>query len=313
MTASASTAEKQDVRIQRIASRIKEVIQGKAEVVEQAIVAFLAGGHLLLEDVPGVGKTTLANAMAGALGGSFRRIQFTSDMLPSDVVGVTVLNPSTGEFAFRKGPLFANVVLADEINRSPPKTQSALLEAMNERSVSVDGVSHELPLPFMVVATQNPHEYCGTFPLPDSQLDRFLIRLSMGYPDRKAERAVLRAGGFRKAQLEPALSHDELLSLIEDVDSVEVHAAVEDHLLDLVEATRSDSRFLRGVSTRGAESLFRAVKALALVRGRTYSIPEDVRELAVPVLAHRILARAEGRGSDAQAIEELLWELPLPG
>jgi len=312
MTASASTAEKRDARIQQVASRIEEIIQGKSEVVEQALVTFLAGGHLLLEDVPGVGKTTLANAMAGALGGSFCRVQFTSDMLPSDVVGVTILNPETGQFAFRKGPLFANVVLADEINRSPPKTQSPLLEAMNERRVSVDGVSHELPFPFMVVATQNPHEYCGTFPLPDSQMDRFLIRLSMGYPDRDAERAVLRAGGFRKVKLQSALSQEDLSALFEKVDEVEVHPAVEDHLLDLVAATRTDGRFLRGVSTRGAEALFRAVKALAVVRGRTYCIPEDVRELAVPVLAHRILARAEGRGSDRQAIEELLWDLPLP-
>ena len=312
MTASAKTAEKQELSVQRIAERVKEVIQGKPEVVEQALVAFLAGGHLLLEDVPGVGKTTLAKALAGALGGSFSRVQFTSDMLPSDVVGVTVLDQQTGQFSFRKGPLFANVVLADEINRSPPKTQSALLEAMNEHSVSVDGVSHPLPSPFMVVATQNPHEYCGTFPLPDSQLDRFLIRLSMGYPDREAERSVLRAGGFRQAQLEPAMSEADLLQLFEQVESVVVHAAVEDHLLDLVEATRTDSRFLRGVSTRGAESLFRAIKALALVRGRRFCIPEDVRELAVPVLAHRVLARAEGRGADSQAMTELLWDLPLP-
>lgn len=312
MTASVKNAEKQEISVQRIGDRVKEVIQGKPKVVEQALVAFLAGGHLLLEDVPGVGKTTLAKALAGALGGSFSRVQFTSDMLPSDVVGVTVLDPQTGQFSFRKGPLFANVVLADEINRSPPKTQSALLEAMNEQSVSVDGVSHALPFPFMVVATQNPHEYCGTFPLPDSQLDRFLIRLSMGYPDREAERVVLRKGGFRQVQLEPAMSQGELLQLFEQVESVAVHSAVEDHLLDLVEATRTDSRFLRGVSTRGAESLFRAIKALALVRGRRFCIPEDVRELAVPVLAHRVLARAEGRGADSQAMTELLWDLPLP-
>jgi MoxR-like ATPase len=312
LTASANPAQQSDQRIQRIASRIQEVIQGKPEVVEQALVAFLAGGHLLLEDVPGVGKTTLAKALAGALGGRFSRIQFTSDMLPSDVVGVTVLDAKTGQFSFRRGPLFANIVLADEINRSPPKTQSALLEAMNERSVSVDGVSHALPAPFMVVATQNPHEYCGTFPLPDSQLDRFLIRLSMGYPDRESERSVLRAGGFRKTELAAALDPEELQGLFESVEVVQVHTAVEDHLLDLVAGTRTDARFLRGVSTRGAESLFRAIKALALLRGRDFCIPEDVRELAVPVLAHRVLARASGRGADVQAITELLWDLPLP-
>lgn len=312
MTVSAKSANQSDQRFQRIANRIKEVIHGKPEVVEQALVAFLAGGHLLLEDVPGVGKTTLAKALAGALGGHFSRVQFTSDMLPSDVVGVTVLDPKTGQFSFRKGPLFANIVLADEINRSPPKTQSALLEAMNERSVSVDGVSHVLPSPFMVVATQNPNEYCGTFPLPDSQLDRFLIRLSIGYPDRESERSVLRAGGFRQTELAAALTPDELQGLFEKVQAVAVHPAVEDHLLDLVEKTRTDARFLRGVSTRGAEALFRAVKALALVRGRDFCIPEDVRELAVPVLAHRVLVRASGRGADVQAITELLWDLPLP-
>ena len=313
VTATAANAAPQDERIRQITSRIEEVIQGKGDVVELALVTFLAGGHLLLEDVPGVGKTTLANAMAGALGGSFGRIQFTSDMLPTDVIGVTVLEAESGQFAFREGPLFANVVLADEINRSPPKTQSALLEAMNERAVSVDGTQHSLPNPFMVVATQNPHEYCGTFPLPDSQLDRFLIRVSMGYPDRDAERTVLRAGGFRKQKLTPALSESELMDLLGAVEQVDVHEEVENHLLDLVAATRTDARFVRGVSTRGAESLFRACKALALVRGRTYCIPEDVRELAVPVLAHRVLTRAEGLGAQQQAIEELVWELPLPG
>ena len=312
MSSVASDLPQEDTRVQRIVDRIQEVIQGKTQVIEQALVAFLAGGHLLLEDVPGVGKTTLANSMAGALGGQFSRIQFTSDMLPSDVIGVTFLDPESKQFAFRNGPIFGNVVLADEINRSPPKTQSALLEAMNEKRVSSDGITHDLPSPFMVIATQNPHEHSGTFLLPDSQLDRFLIRLSMGYPDRQAERAVLRAGGFRKSQLKPALAAEELAGLMESVESVTVHAAVEDHLLDLIEKTRNDPRLLRGASTRGAESLFRAIRALAVVRGRSYCIPEDVRELAVPVLAHRVVPRSDGKGADSQAVEELLWELPAP-
>ena len=312
MSAPVSSSPGADERVARVVGRIEEVIQGKSAVIEQALVAFLAGGHLLLEDVPGVGKTTLANALAGALGGAFSRIQFTSDMLPSDVIGVTFLDPESKQFSFRKGPLFGNVILADEINRSPPKTQSALLEAMNERRVSSDGVTHELPNPFMVIATQNPHEHSGTFLLPDSQLDRFLIRLSMGYPDRNSERAVLRAGGFRQKQLMPALSEEELSSLIRSVGEVEVHEAVEDHLLDLIDKTRNDSRLLRGVSTRGAEALYRAIRALAVVRGRTYCIPEDVREMAVPVLAHRVVPRADGKGADRQAIEELLWEVPAP-
>lgn len=312
MSAPVTSSPRADKRVERVIGRIEEVIQGKSTVIEQALVAFLAGGHLLLEDVPGVGKTTLANALAGALGGEFSRIQFTSDMLPSDVIGVTFLDPESKQFSFRRGPLFGNVVLADEINRSPPKTQSALLEAMNERRVSSDGITHELPSPFMVIATQNPHEHSGTFLLPDSQLDRFLIRLSMGYPDRQSERSVLRAGGFRQKRLEPALSTEELAELMASVGEVEVHEAVEDHLLDLVEKTRNDSRLLRGVSTRGAEALYRAIRALAVVRGRSYCIPEDVREMAVAVLAHRVVPRADGKGADRQAIEELLWEVPAP-
>lgn len=291
---------------------VEQVVRGKPEVVELALVTVLAGGHLLLEDVPGVGKTTLAHTLARALGGSFSRVQFTSDMLPADLVGAMVLEPGTGSLVFRPGPIFANVVLADEINRCTPKTQSALLEAMNERRVSVDGTSHELPGPFMVVATQNPHDYTGTFALPESQLDRFLVRLSMGYPDRDAEREVLRAGGFRRSQVEAALRPEELQHLLDAVGDVSVHEQVEDYLLDLVELTRKDHRLIRGVSTRGAESLYRACRALALVRGRDFVIPEDLRELAVPVLAHRVIARGEGPGAAVKAVQELLWDLPAP-
>jgi MoxR-like ATPase len=297
----------------RARARVCEVVRGKDEVVELALVAVVAGGHLLLEDVPGVGKTTLATSLASAIGGTLRRVQFTSDLLPGDITGVNVLGPEGGDFRFRPGPLFANVVLADEINRATPKTQSALLEAMSEKRVTVDGVSHLLPAPFSVLATQNPHDYHGTFPLPESQLDRFLLRLSMGYPDREHEREILRSGGLRQARFSPALDLDETLQLCAAVDQVLMHPEVEDYLLDLVQITRTDSRFVRGVSTRGTEALHRASRALALARGRAFVIPEDLRELAIPVLSHRVSARSAGEvDGAAEAIREVMWELPAP-
>ena len=306
--------------VARLADRVKTVVRGKDEVVELCLVAVIAGGHVLLEDVPGVGKTTLATTLAAAMGGSFRRIQFTSDLLPGDITGVNVLDGAlSGDhgsgFRFRPGPIFANVVLADEINRATPKTQSALLEAMNERRVTVDGTSHLLPAPFTVLATQNPHDFHGTFPLPDSQLDRFLVRLSMGYPDREHERQILRRGSHHGDEIEPALEPAQVARLAAAVDEVKVHDEVEDYVLELVRRTRTDARFVRGVSTRGAGALYRACKALALARGRSFVVPEDVRALAEPVLAHRVLPRAEtgraGQGARA-AVQELLWELPAP-
>ncbi|GDX79462.1 hypothetical protein LBMAG42_12730 [Deltaproteobacteria bacterium] len=288
-----------------LVGRVSRQVRGKPAVVELAVVCVLAGGHLLLEDVPGVGKTTLGNALARAIGGSFRRIQFTSDLLPADIVGFSVVDQ--GRVAFRQGPIFANVVLADEINRTTPRTQSALLEAMNEATVSVDGVTHPLPEPFLVIATQNPHEYHGTWPLPDSQLDRFLVRTAMGYPDRDAERDVLR-GASRLAAAEGAvLDAASVLELRAATAAILVHADVEDAVLDLVASTRTAPSLARGVSTRGAEALLRAVRARALLLGRTFAIPEDVRALAVPVLAHRVLARAEtGVDAGGTAIRELL-------
>jgi MoxR-like ATPase len=288
------------------------VVRGKDATVELALVSLIAGGHVLLEDIPGVGKTTLAHALADALGGCFRRIQFTSDLLPGDITGVTVL--TEGQLAFRRGPLFANVVLADEINRATPKTQSALLEAMSERQVTVDGQPHALPPFFVVIATQNPHDFHGTFPLPDSQLDRFLMRLSMGYPDRDSEREILRRGPNPKRA--PAVLTPEAVALLAAaVEEVSVHAEVEEYLLDLVARTRTDARLVRGVSTRGAAALYHASRALALSRQRTYVTPEDIRELAIPVLAHRVQARSVGAvpGAGARrAVEELLWELTPP-
>ena len=285
--------------------RVSRQVRGKADVIELALVCVLAGGHLLLEDVPGVGKTTLGNALARAIGGSFRRVQFTSDLLPADILGFTMLE--AGAMQFRPGPIFANVVLADEINRTTPRTQSALLEAMNEATVSVDGTTHALPDPFLVIATQNPHEYHGTWPLPDSQLDRFLIRTAMGYPDRDAERAVLR-GAAAAASVEPAVTDPAgVRALREACAAVTVHPDVEDAVLDLVAATRQAPALARGVSTRGAEALLRAVRARALIHGREFAIPEDIRALAVAVFAHRVVVRADtGPDAAAAAISGLL-------
>ena len=296
----------------RLKAAVCEVIRGKDEVVELALVAVVAGGHVLLQDVPGVGKTTLASALAATIGGEFRRVQFTSDLLPSDLTGVGILDQ--GAVRFRPGPLFANVVLADEINRGTPKVQSALLEAMNERRVTVDGVSHPLPQPFLVLATQNPHDFHGTYALPESQLDRFLLRLSMGYPDRASEREILRGGGSRKPVARAVTDPAEVAELALAAERVTVHPQVEDYLLSLVERTRADSRLIRGVSTRGAEALYRAVRALAIVRGRAFATPEDVAQLALPVLAHRVISRADDAGEGAAtALREILWDLPAPG
>ncbi len=297
--------------LQAVSDAVQVVVRGKPAVVELALVALLCGGHVLLEDIPGVGKTTLASALAAATGGRFRRIQFTSDLLPGDITGVNIL--ADGDFRFRPGPLFANLVLADEINRATPKAQSALLEAMAERRVTVDGVSHPLPALFVVLATQNPHDLHGTFPLPDSQLDRFLIRLSMGYPDRDSEREILRRGHRPTAQ--QAITPAALLQAAALIDTIAVHEEVEDYLLDLIARTREDARLLRGASTRGAEALYRASRGLALIRGRDFVIPEDIQELAVPVLAHRVRPRSAGVRSSAaarQAIQELVWDLPAP-
>ncbi|MBX2796305.1 MAG: AAA family ATPase [Myxococcales bacterium] len=295
-------------------SAVQGTLRGKDDVVDLALTAVLAGGHLLLQDVPGVGKTTLAAALAGAVGGSFSRVQFTSDLLPADLTGVNVLDPQAGTFSFRHGPLFANVVLADEINRTTPKTQSALFEAMGEHQVSVDGETRALPRPFLVVATQNPFDAHGTFHLPDSQLDRFLMRLSVGYPDRATEREILRDPAERRVP-EAVVSTDDVLKLMEVAAAVEVPELVEEYLLDLVRGTRSDARFVRGVSTRGAQALHRAARAHAMVKGRAYAVPEDVRDLAVPVLAHRVLSRV-GHGPNQDggevAVQQLVDEVGPP-
>jgi MoxR-like ATPase len=302
--------------IRQLEENVALVIRGKREVIRLATVCLLARGHVLLEDVPGVGKTTLTQALARSLGLSFQRIQFTSDLLPSDIIGVSIFNQKSQTFEFVPGPLFANVVLADEINRATPKTQSALLEAMSERRVSVERKRYTLPEPFSVLATQNPLEYQGTFPLPESQLDRFLMALSLGYPPRTDERELLLSGGVEDVLegLRPVLSRDGLVQLQARVARVRVADKLADYMLSLAETTRHGGDFLLGVSTRGLQSLFRATQAMALCEGRSYAIPDDVQRLAAPVLAHRVvLKRGTADLEQARkAIERVVAATPVP-
>ncbi|MEK6529996.1 MAG: MoxR family ATPase, partial [candidate division NC10 bacterium] len=292
---------------------------GKPEVVRLAVLGLLARGHLLIEDVPGVGKTTLAHALAKSLGVSFQRIQFTSDLLPSDILGVSIYDGKTGEFVFKPGPLFSNIVLADEINRTTPKTQSSLLEAMNEHQVSLDHHTYRLPRPFMVLATQNPLEYQGTHPLPESQLDRFLLKIRIGYPDRNDEKEILKgAGAAALEQIEPVLSAKEVTDLQATTEKVRVEESLLDYVMAIVGATRRSPLLTLGVSPRGALALLRASQAHALVDGREYVVPDDIKRLAVPALAHRVLVRARlerAAGSELEAdaiIDALLQEIPVP-
>lgn len=302
----------------RLVDNVAQVVRGKEEVIKLSVVSLLARGHLLLEDVPGVGKTTLARALAASLGVSFRRLQCTSDLMPTDVLGGNVFNQSKGTFEFREGPIFTQVLLADEVNRTTPKTQSALLEAMDERQVSIDRETHILEEPFFVVATQNPQEFYGTYPLPESQLDRFLIRLSIGYPPPGVEREVLnRRGADPVQQLEPVMTAAELRHVQQAVDSVRVDDAIVDYLHRIVIATRSTPLLAVGVSTRGALGFERAARARALVEGRSYVLPDDVKLLAGPVLAHRVKVSGAVAGTavrdDAQrVIRELLTVVAVP-
>lgn len=302
--------EIQDI-VGRLEANIGQVVLGKDEVVRLCLVALLAGEHVLLEDVPGVGKTLVGKALARSVSGVFCRIQFTPDLLPSDILGTSVLDPKTNDFTYIHGPIFANVVLADEINRTTPRTQSALLEAMSDGQVSVDSQTHFLPKPFMVIATQNPFEFEGTYPLPESQLDRFLLRVSMGYPDRENERNVLRShrDGEPVEQLKPAVDCDQIARLQAAVRHVAVEDSMHEYVLDIVDATRRCEELHVGASTRGALSLYRASQALALIEGRDFVVPDDIKRLAIPVLAHRVIAKGYMHGGQREAVEALISRL----
>jgi MoxR-like ATPase len=305
-------------RLSELETALGAAIRGKPEVVRLSLVCLLARGHLLIEDVPGVGKTTLAHALARAASCRFHRLQFTSDMLPSDVLGVTIYNAHAEAFEFKPGPIFSNFLLADEINRTTPKTQSALLEAMNEGQVTIDGHSHTLPRPFMVIATQNPVEHHGTYPLPESQLDRFLMRLRIGYPDAASERQILRNHERKSPEVSTALTAEDIVSLQDTVHRVAVEEALVDYMLAIVERTRNHESLALGVSPRGSQALFRAVQALALVEGREYAIPDDVKRLAAPLFAHRVVINtrttmAPRRGDAGERIiEEILNQVEVP-
>jgi MoxR-like ATPase len=295
----------------RLMENIGSVVLGKPDVIRLAVVALLAEGHVLIEDVPGVGKTLLARAMAASIDCSFRRIQFTPDLLPSDVLGSSVYHAPSGDFVFKPGPLFANVILADEINRTTPRTQSALLEAMSDRQVSVEGKTYPLDPPFIVLATQNPYEFEGTYVLPESQLDRFMIRLRMGYPIRSEERKVFAShrDGEPVETLGAVLSGEDVLMLQRAVRMVQVDDAIGEYLLDIVHATRRSEDLHVGVSTRGALTLYRAAQSLALVSGRNYVIPDDVKTLVVPVLSHRVVGKSFLQAGEFGAAESIIRDM----
>jgi MoxR-like ATPase len=304
-----------------LVAAVETVFHGKRDVVRFALAALLARGHVLFEDIPGVGKTTLARALAAALGLSFRRVQFTSDLLPSDILGVSLYNPQTAAFETRPGPIFTNIVVADEINRAPPRTQSGLLEAMQEGRVTIDEHTHELPRPFLVMATQNPLEHHGTYPLPESQLDRFMMRLTIGYPDERAERQILRESMRETepvADLAAVLAPADVIALQDQVDRVHADDAIVDYLMTIVTGTRAHPRLRLGASPRGAIALFRAARAHALVSGRTFLVPDDIARMAAPCLAHRLLphgsavATAEAHDEAAAIVDEILQRTRVP-
>lgn len=299
----------------KITDNCSKVILGKEAAMEKIAVSFLCGGHVLLEDVPGTGKTVLFRAFAKSVGGEFKRLQFTPDVMPSDVTGINFYNMKTGEFELRKGPVFTNVVLADEINRATPRTQSALLEAMAEGQVSIDGNTYSLPENFMVAATQNPLESQGTFPLPEAQMDRFFMRLSLGYMNRKDELLVMarKSTSDLLAGLGCVVSEDEICGLKKNYHEVKVSDAVADYMMDVIEMTRNHADILIGASTRGAMALYEASQVLAAMRGRDYVLPEDVKELAPAILAHRLTYRGVFKQSEGSSVfEKILNEVPVP-
>ena len=305
-------------KIKQLVDNISRVIIGKQQAVEQSVIALLCGGHLLIEDVPGVGKTMLARSVARSTGCTFGRIQFTPDLLPSDITGVTIFNQQSGEFEYRPGPIMAQMVLADELNRTTPKTQSALFEAMEEHQVTVDGVTHPLPRPDMVLATLNPIEYEGTFPLPEGQLDRFMLRISLGYPSREDEISVVSQQALQHPieTLEPVVSSDDILGLQEIVKQIHTENAITEYAVSLVTATRNHPDADLGASPRGSLALFRTSQALALIRGRDYVLPDDVKEMAIPVLGHRVIVPPSSRMrgvTGRMIVEAALEEVQVSG
>jgi len=307
-------------KLDQLQSTIESVIRGKSDVVELALVTLLSGGHLLIEDVPGVGKTTLAQALARSFACTFQRIQFTSDLLPSDILGLEVFNQQRGGFEFKRGPIFANVILADEINRTTPKTQSALLEAMAEGHVTVEQATHQLPRPFIVLATQNPIEHHGTYPLPESQLDRFMMRLRMGYPDEQDEKNILRQQSLNSAldHISPVMHSDDVIALHRETREVVFDESLIDYLIRIVRATREADILDLGVSPRGSLALYHSAQALAFIQSRDYVIPDDIKRLVVPVFAHRIVVNSRystglRRSDEAEAaLKEILKTVSVP-
>ena len=304
-------------KISKLRQNLSSVIRGKTRIIDLSITALLSRGHLLIEDVPGVGKTTLAHSMAQSINCTFQRIQFTSDLLPSDVIGVTVYNQSAHTFEFRQGPIFANIVLADEINRTTPKTQSALLEAMNDRQVSIDKVTYKLPEPFMLLATQNPVEYSGTFPLPESQLDRFTMCITIGYPDIEDERDIIQSGSVTSiTNLKPVITGDELIEMQRLVEGVKVEQDIVTYMLSIAAMTRNHKGIRLGVSPRATKTLYRAAQARAMTQARDFCIPDDVKSLAPSVFGHRIIpedrSAEDSVGSSETLMEDILSKIGVP-
>jgi len=317
---SPETASEVSHRAAQLESALRKVIRGKDDILRLAVVSLIARGHLLIEGVPGVGKTTLGQALARALDCTFQRVQFTSDMLPSDVIGISIYSAVEQQFEFKRGPVFTNVLLADEINRTTPKTQSALLEAMNESQVTVDARSYPLPQPFLVIATQNPVEHHGTYPLPESQLDRFLMRMRMGYPDSDAEREILRseAGATQLETMQPVLSGADVLEMQHAATKVRVDESLVSYALSIVGKTRESEQFSLGVSPRGSQMLYRAAQAMAFLDGRSFCTPEDFKPLVVPVFAHRVVVNGlysstlKKSEQAEQVIQEIVDSTPVP-
>jgi MoxR-like ATPase len=303
--------------LKKIIDNVESVIVGKREAIELVVTALISNGHILLEDVPGVGKTRLIAAVARSIDGSFKRIQFTADVLPSDITGFSVYNQKTGDFDFKKGAIMSQFVLADEINRTSPKTQAALLEAMEERQISVDGVTYKMPRPFMVMATQNPIEFMGTFPLPEAQLDRFLIKISIGYPDAESERSVLSMHQMDDPfdTLQPVATTDDIINIQNEVKKVFVHENLEKYIVALVAATRNHPSVRLGASPRASLALYRTAQATAYIDGRDYVVPDDIQRMIVPVMAHRIILSQETKFSNTVAddvLDEIKKSIPVP-